>query len=184
MDKLKVLIITAMVSASASAAEASTSVDDLRFGLMLSKTKVDLDIGGESASQDVNATVLFVEKHITPRIAVHVDYKHINNDCDEVCADSTNLTRSVELSARFSQKPAEWLEVFGRAGVNYYSEKSFSSWHLAHFSSTESGFGPVVAAGFAVSLEKNIQLGIEYDVSFLRSSEKAAFASLFISMNY
>jgi len=186
MDKLRALIIAAMASASVfvSASEAPTSVDDLRIGLMVSNAKIDLDAEGASSSQDVHATLFFMEKDITPHISIHADYKHINNGCDSVCRDSTNLTQSLELSARFAQKPVEWFEIFERAGANYYSEKTYSSWHLAHSTKTKSGVGPSVAAGFAISPMEKIHVGLEYDVSFLQSSEKAAFTSLFISMTY
>lgn len=186
MDKLRTLILAVMasVSASAFASEAPTFVNDLRIGLMGSNVKVELDVSGVSASQDVHATVFFMEKDIAPHISIHADYKHINNGCDSVCRDSTNLTQSLELSARFAQKPVEWFEIFERAGANYYSEKTYSSWHLAHSSKTKSGVGPSVAVGFAISPMEKVHVGLEYDVSFLQSSEKAAFTSLFISMTY
>lgn len=190
MDKLRALILAAMTSASAfvSASEAPTFVDDLRIGLMVANTKIDLDldldVDGASSSQDVHATVFFMEKDIAPHLSIHADYKHINNGCDNVCGNSTKLTQSFELSARFAQKPVEWLEVFERVGANYYSEKAYSSWHLAHSSKTKSGVGPSVAAGFALSPMEKIHVGLEYNVSFLQSSEKATFTSLFISMTY
>lgn len=186
MEKLRVFIIAVMASASAfvSASDAPTFVDDLRIGLMASNAKIDLDREGTSPSQDVHATVFFIEKDIAPHISIHADYKHINNGCDSVCDDSTKLTQSFELSARYAQKPVEWFEVFERAGVNYYTEKTFSSWHLAHSSKAESSVSPTLAAGFAISPMEKIHVGLEYDVSFLQSSERAAFTSFFISMTY
>jgi hypothetical protein len=186
MEKLRAFIIVVMASASAfvSASEAPTFVDDLRIGLMASNAKIELDAGGVASSQDVHATVLFIEKEITPRVSIHADYKHINNGCDSVCDDSTKLTQSFELSARYAQKPMEWLEVFERGGANYYTEKTYSSWHLAHGSKAKSGVSPSLAAGIAISPLEKIQVGLEYDVAFLQSSERAAFTSLFISMTY
>lgn len=182
MDKFKVLAITLAVSSST--VSHAVHADGLRVGVMRSNVNLDLDAADASSSDNNLAFVFFMEKDISPRLAIHADYKHINNDCESVCADSTKFTQSVELSARFSQPLSDWLEVYERAGANYYSVKTYSSWHLAHSSKTESGVGPSVAAGFAVSPAEKIRVGLEYDVSFLKSSQKAAFTSIFISMIY
>ena len=183
MDKFKALAITLAVSSS-TVSHAAEFADGLRVGVMGSSLNLDLDAAGASPSDNNRAFVFFMEKDISPRLAIHADYKHINNDCENVCADSTNLTQSFELSARFSQQLSEQFEVYERAGANYYSEKTYSSWHLAHSSKTESGVGPSVAAGFAVLPAERVRVGLEYDVSFLKSSEKAAFASIFVSVTY
>jgi hypothetical protein len=185
MDKLKSLIVVVMASASVfvSASEVPTFVDDLRVGLMVSNANIDRDADGVSSSQDVHATVFFMEKDIAPHISIHADYKHINNGCDSVCDDSSKLTQSLELSARFAQKPVEWFEIFERAGANYYTEKTYSSWHLAHSAKAKSGVSPTVAAGFAISPMEKIHLGVEYDLSFLASSEKLALTSIFVSVS-